>query len=407
MTGSARPVATRRAAIAVLSLLIAFLVIRQAAISAFAGAIPDAVRQIAPGDPVALIASSRYTDQGLHPPTADQQALLHRAARADPLYADPFLAGATSAAARHDDHRAIALALAARARDPRRLATNTLLVQEYARVGDIRDAVAAMDPIALLSAESTTALGRALTSLAQDPAGARVIAAALRTNPRWRDVFVKTATGSGQALAFQTLVATPPGASRADERDVRKTFLSQLVQRGEYQRAYLAWVNFLPPSEMADVAAIYDGDFKTRPGLEPFNWTLRSDEVAVAERRTDASLPGGNALDVNYFGSDAGVIATETMLVSPGSYRFEMLGNADGGGNFAGRLHWQLVCLPGNTVIPLASVAVSDGRPFRVSAPVVIPAQGCEAQQITLAGDPGDVATLIHAQFTGLKLESP
>ncbi|MGI4732211.1 MAG: tetratricopeptide repeat protein [Janthinobacterium lividum] len=394
----------RRGLLAAAALLLTILVVRQAAVDVLGETRPDLALAVAPGDPVALIGASGFTETTTRPPSADQLGLLDRAARADPLYPEPFFARAMVAAAQGQDRRAIGLGLAARARDPRRLATHVLLLREYARIGDVPAAIAAMNPIALISGETGPALAAALTTVAADPNGSRVVAAALRRNPRWRGAFVRNATGSGQALAYATLVASPSGVSRSDEQDARKAFLSQLVQRGDYQRAYLAWINFLPPSRLGEVTAVYDGAFAGLPGTEPFNWTLRSDEIAVSERRTDSALPGRTALDVNFFGSDAATIATETLLVSPGRYRFQLMGTADGGGDLAGRLRWQLTCLPSQTTIPLATVAKFDGHPFKVSTPVIVPDRGCDAQQLTLLGDPGEIATLIHAQFTGVGL---
>jgi len=164
-------------------------------------------------------------------------------------------------------------------------------------------------------------------------------------------------------------------------------------------------VNFLSPADGEKVRAIYDGDFRGLPGVEPFNWSFVSNEVASAERRSDSALPGHSALDVNFFGSDSAVIATQTLFVQPGAYMFRMIGTADGGGQFAGKLHWQLTCIPGNATSTLTTIDRFDGRTVTFQHPVDIPQQGCEAQKLSLVGEPGEVSTLIHAQFTGLRLE--
>ncbi len=394
----------RKGIVAALSLVLAALIVRGAAVGALADARPDLALKIAPGDPVSLIAASGYDPDRPSSPTPAQAATLARAAARDPLYPEPYLASATAAAARGDDRRSIALAEAARARDPRLLATHALLLQEYARVGDLPRAIATMNSLALLSGNVSPALAASMAKVAEDPRGAQVIAAALRSNPRWRGAFVRQANGPGASLAFQTLVSTPGGVPEAETRQDRASFLGQLVQNGQYQRAYLAWVNFLPPARIGEVATIYDGDFADLPGLEPFNWSLISNEAATAERRADSPLPGQKALDVNFFGNNPATIAMQTLLAAPGTYRFTLVGEADAAGTFAGALRWQLTCLPSQSVKSLATVTRFDAKPFRVSQPVTIPAQGCAAQQLSLLGDPGEVATLIHAQFTGLAL---
>lgn len=394
----------RTGLVAVLALVLATLVVRGAAIGALSDTRPDLALKIAPGDPTSLIAASGYVAQVDTPPTPAQSAMLLRAAAGDPLYPEPYLASAVAASAYARGDRTIALAQAARARDPRVLATNALLLREYARAGDLPAAVATMNTLAALSGDVGPALAASLSKLADDPQGSRVIAAALHQNPHWRTFFVRQANGPGQSLAFQTLIRTPAGISDAETRQDRSSFLSQLVQAGKYQQAYLAWVNFLPPAQTGNVTAIYDGDFRGLPGLEPFNWSLIENEAATAERRSDSSLPGHRALDVNFFGNNPASIANQTLLVAPGSYHFSLIGEVDAGGTFPGQLRWQLTCLPSQSAIPLATINRFDGKPFRFSRPVVIPARGCIAQQLTLLGEPGEVATLIHAQFTAVAM---
>lgn len=382
---------------------LAWLIVRTVAVGLLATGAPAAVLKLVPGDPVALIASSGYEGSAAKAPTPVQMAMLTQAARRDPLYFQPFLAKAAQVAATGDHRRAIALARAAAARQPRSVPTRLFLLQEYARVGDTRAAVAEMNPVVALTGTSGQALTDTLRLLAADSQGARIIASALRTNPTWRGAFVRSASGAAERLAFQSLVTPPPGVAEANKQDDRSVFLGRLVQNGDYERAYLAWVNFLPATGAVEADAIYDGSFKGLPGLTPFNWSLSSNETATAERRTDSSLPGRTALDVNFFGQDTAQIATETLFVQPGSYLFTMVGVADSGGQFAGRLRWQLACLPRGPVMPLATVAQFTGRPFAVRTPVALP-RGCTAQQLSLIGEPGDVSTLLHAQFSGLKL---
>ncbi len=394
----------RRWFVAALSLLLVWLIGREAVVGTVIDTRPALARAIAPGDPRALIAASDYRARAPYPPTPAQLALLDRAARADPLYPEPYLAHAALVAGGGDHTRAERLGQAAVARESRWLAAHTLLLSEYARTGDLARAVGEMAPLAALSGETGPALAKALDAAAQDPRGAKVVAAALGENPVWRSYFIREAGGNARSLAFQSLVAAPKGVSDADNRQDRAAFLNQLVGSGDYQRAYLAWINFLPASQTGSVAAIYDGDFQGLPGLEPFNWTLAGNEAATGERRADSTLPGRHALDVNFFGTGPATIASQTLLVPPGDYQFTLLGSADGGGNFAGTLRWQLTCLPSRAVTTLATLNQFTGKPFAVRQPVTIPAQGCAAQQLTLSGEPGEVQMSIHAQFTGLKL---
>lgn len=385
-------------------LAFAWLVVRTAVVGVAATAAPTTALAVAPGNPVALIGSADYMARAPRPPSAGQIATLDRAARTDPLYLEPYLAKASLVGARGDTTRAIRLAEVAQSRDPRNQAVHLFLLQHYARAGDIKAAVAQMGPLVALAGQAGPALANALGVLAQTAEGQRVIGAALHTNPTWRSAFIGQAGPASEGLAFRTLVNSPASIGAADRQRDQQSFLERLIQRGDYQRAYLAWVNFLPRSASNGVQAIYDGNFAGMRGPLPFNWALTSNEVASAERRSDSSLPGRTALDVNFFGSDAAVIATQTLFVQPGSYVFRMIGSADGGGQFAGSLHWQLGCIPSGARFPLATVDRFDGRAVTFQHPITIPQTGCDAQQLSLSGDPGEVSTLIHAQFTGLRL---
>lgn len=390
--------------VAAVSLGLVTLVGRNTAVQAFTDVRPDLALAFAPNDPGALIAESRYLTDAPNSPSAAQAALLERAARADPLYPAPFLAEAARDQAKGDDGNARRLAEAARARDPRWTATHAFLLSNYARAGNLPAAIESVGTLANLSSATAPALGKALSSAASDPKTASLLATALASNPQWRGAFIGQATGPAQLLAFKTLTTPPHSVSEIDKTKERSVFIDGLMDAGDYQRAYLAWVNFLPAREAGGVEAIYDGDFKGGAGVEPFSWSLVANEAASAERRTDSPLPGHTALDVNFFGHDLTTIATESLFVGAGSYRFELTGMADGGGQFAGVLRWSLLCLPGRTNIPLAKVSKFDGKPFEVRQSVTIPAQRCSAQQISLVGEPGEVATAIHAQFTRLRL---
>ena len=320
MHSSAASRRPRNVAVALGAAVLAWLVVRNAAIGLVAAGLPPPA--IARGDPTALIATSGYDRQAGTVPSAHQTDLLARAADGDALYYQPLLARAAALDARGNRAGAIRLAEIARSRDPRALAVRVFLLERYLRQGRVDAAVAEMNPIAQLANGSGAPLMQMLSTLSQDPHGAEVVAKALRSNPAWRDAFVRQASGAGQALAFRTL-ATPPSTIADDTmRGNREAFLARLIAAGDYSKAYLAWINFLPPGQAEKVQAIYDGSFANLPGVAPFNWTLSSDETAVAQRVSDSSLPGRTALDVNYFGNDTAVIATETLLVPPGNYSF-------------------------------------------------------------------------------------
>src|SRR5438270_52346 len=103
------------------------------------------------------------------------------------------------------------------------------------------------------------------------------------------------------------------------------------------------------------------------PRPPPFNWVLTSSAVGVAERQ-----PGGR-LHVVFYGQEDGFLASQLLVLPPGSYRLSMglLGDT----SHPRALSWSVWC--DRAAEPLASVTldVAAARGLRFQVPGGCPAQ--------------------------------
>lgn len=391
------------ALIALGTVLLVWLIVRSFAVAS-SGLL---AQRLAPNSGEAMIAASDLQAlPGDRLPGSVQLALLHRAALSAPLRYEPFFAQAIvdRAAGRWTD--ALRAGEAARDREPRAVAVRGLLVEAYLHQRRYLAAIAQLGAIVDRSGDANPDLLKLLTLLADDPGTAGYVGRALRTNPRWRSSFVDYAGAHAEnkGLLFKALLAGSTAVAITEQQASQTSFVNSLVAAGDYQRAYLAWVNFLPPQDVRHVDAIYDGNFRGFGGGSPFNWTFASNENAAVERSRDTALPGGTALDVQFYGGGTTTLATQTLLVPPGDYTFTATAMGSSGSHFGGALSWGITCLPSGVVIPLARMTKFPTTPFRVTQRVTIPADRCTAQQLMLTGEPGEVSSLIAAQFNHVAL---
>ena len=320
----------------------------------------------------------------------------------DPLASEPFYANALLRVRRGDHVAAIRMLEEARRREPRWVSPRLLLAQQYIMAGRVKQAVDEIAGLVQLGTSASPQLIEALIPLSNDPSTRGAVLSALRRNPRLREAFVAYvgAKGGDAGFLFKSLITAPDKTSVSDEQ---AAVVSMLVASGDYQRAYLAWINFLPASALSGIAFVYDGNFAGLPGPLPFNWRLSNSGSASAELTRRSSLPQGTALEANYFTEQPDTLAEQTLVLEPGSYvlSYSVVGSRDG--DMGGTLGWSLRCLDKGGTELLRS-ALLPAQPRRVAARFTVPATACPAQQISLVGTSGDVPATIHAEYSGLMI---
>lgn len=305
-------------------------------------------------------------------PVADGDHDAARALIAQPTSADPLARAATTS---RDRARTTRLIDAAIRRDPRSVTPWFLRLRMAAEANDARGVAAAALRLLAINPSRGDRYLPVLAAITPDPAAQPLILEALQRKPAWARLYSQAIVKQGAAPAtiFRTIQAQvsalDPGAGKA-----QTNFLDAMVRRGQFDQAYLAWINFLPEEALEQVGPIYDPEFRGLPGPPPFNWQL-SGGTSQAKLRT------GGGLTVNYSSERENRLAGQIVMLPPGTYRLTTaVEMADAPG--AGGVEWQLMCLPGTR--PLARLPLDNGGTV-ASPPFVIPAE-CKAQRLALTG---------------------
>lgn len=314
-------------------------------------------------------------------------AMIDDAARKSPLSPEPFLVhgvrdqlAGNSALAKRDF-------AAAQSRDPRSLPAAFFLADYYFRSGRPIDGLRQTAILAGLSPGGISTVAPYVAAYAQN-----------RSNwPQIRSLFA-----SEPAIADEVLVALATNAANSDavlalaDANHRRpgsawvpVLLHSLVDVREYGKARAIWSSIA--SVRAPPAGIYDAAFDAPDAPAPFNWTLTSSTVGLAERQP------GHRLHVIFYGSEDGVLASELLLLPPGSYRVQF--ELGPGGVHPEALSWSIRC--DKTPEPIASTAVDAGAAHGWTFQVP---RGCEAQWLELSGRSADITQQSDISISGLKL---
>ena len=340
------------------------------------------------------------------PSAADLDFANHVATR-QPLAALPYY---IAAATRPADAVMSARALNAMAlqRDPRLRPAWAWRVTDRAKANDVGAATRALIRLAVLTTDSTP-IWTAIAQISADPAARKEIKAEIARGAPWRDLYLTTLSASAvdRTIVFEMLesvgkrapvtnVAPPPGTP-----DDRRAFIAQMVTQRAYERAYLAWVQWLPAASQNAVGYIFDGGFTGAAALPPFTW-----EFVDGAGGTTAVVPA-TGLTVDYSGSDGSVLAKQMILLPPGRYRlvtqakFEPVSNENG----TAALSWTLACVGGNPTLNALAVPL-DGVSKRVAGAPFQVAAGCDAQTLSLKVNSADFAKHLSGAIRSVAIEA-
>ena len=340
-------------------------------------------------------------------PSAADLTFANRIAARQPLAALPYyIAAATRGPAAMENARALnALALQ---RDPRLRPAWAWRVNDRAQAADVAGTTRALIRLAVLNQEAGP-IWSAIAQITTDPAARKEIKAEIARGAVWRDDYLTHLTASkvDPAIVFEMLAAAGKQASvtsvapPSGAPDDRRAFLTQLVTQHDYERAYLAWVQWLPAGSRAAVGNVFDGDFKGAAALPPFAWDIANGGGGTA------SIDPAVGLSIDYSGSDGSVLANQMVLLAPGRYRlvtrakFQPVSNEYG----AAPLTWTLVCITGNPVLNELPVPV-DGSAKRVAGVPFEVAKGCDAQTLSLKVNSADFAKHLVGAIRSVAIET-
>ncbi|MGE5564055.1 MAG: hypothetical protein ACM3ZV_12240 [Bacillota bacterium] len=380
----------RRLLIVVVALLLAAQVVRNAAVAALSNLHPASAARLWASHPSVetSLGLARIGEAARERKPIDRSvfAMIDDAAAKAPLSPEPFLVRGVQAQTAGDREAAKRAFLAAQWRDPRSLPAAYFLADYYFHAGH-----------ALEGLEQTTVLARL------SPGGANAVApfvaayAQNRANwPQMRALFVRQEGLEEQVLAV--LARNPANADAvlalADAQHRRpdsvwlRVLLQSLVENRDYARARAVWSSI--GGGHAGGQLVYDTAFSAPEAPPPFNWALTTSTVGLAERQP------GKHLHVIFYGNEDGVLASQLLLLQPGTYRLQM--QSVGAPVHPESIRWSVRCDKSPEPVAIADMTrASSGLTFQVPA-------NCPAQWLELSGRSGDVAQQSEVTITGLSL---
>jgi hypothetical protein len=381
----------RAVVVAVAAALVMVQVVRNAVVAGVAARAPDEAARVWAGHPSVEIAQAMSEiaraarDRREVPPSAF--SLLSAASVKEPLAPEPFLVRGIRAELAGDQRAAELAFEAAQWRDPRSLPAAYFLADRYLRAGDVTRGLPQVAALARLSPGGSSAVAPYLAAYARNPANWPALRSLFRAHPDLSGpALTVLATNASSAPAVLAL-ADP--AQKGVDAPWLGPLLNSLIAAGDYSKAQAVWAR---AARVKPGPYLYDAGFNDKTSPPPFNWSLTSSAVGVAERQPGARLT------VVFYGQQDGILATQLLLLQPGEYRLSMqlLGDA----SRARSLNWSVWCdkAAGAIASVTLDAAASQGLHFKVSP-------DCRAQWLKLSGAAGDLPQQVDVTISALKLE--
>jgi hypothetical protein len=373
--------------------LVATQVVRNAAVLGLADTKPEAAARFWSSHP-AVELSSAMTD--IARATRDRRqianstfSILADAAAKEPLAPEPFLVRGVRAELSGDGATAQRAFEEAQWRDPRSLPAAYFLADRYFRVGDLARGLREIATLARLSPGGSAALSPYLAEYAKNSANWPSLRSLFRANPELADPALVALASSMATVPAVIALADPH--RKALQAPWLPALVKTLTDAGQYARAHAIWAN-VAGVRVEQEQLIFDETFSDKVAPPPFNWTLTSSAVGLAEREP------GRRLHVIFYGQEDGILASQLLLLPAGDYRLSM--RLLGDPARARILNWSIWC--DKAAAPVASVSLDGAaaHAWRFAVPA-----GCPAQWLKLSGSSSDIAQQVDLTIAGLKLE--
>ena len=313
-------------------------------------------------------------------------AAMADAAGKEPLAPEPFLVRGIQAQEAGDGSTAQRAFEAAQWRDPRSQAAAYFLADRYFRTGDSKRGLMEIAAFARLSPNGNANLGPYLAAYAREPANWPALKSMFGANPELAKSALVTLASDIATVPAVLALADP--RLKPDQAAWLAPLLTTLTNEGDYAKARAIWAK---SSGATGVELLHDAAFTDKVSPPPFNWALTSSAVGIAERQA------GGRLHVVFYGQQDGILATQLLLLTPGTYRLSM--KLIGDPVRARSLNWSVWC--DKAPAPLASVTLdAAARAWHFTVPA-----GCQAQWLKLSGSSGDIPQQEDIMIDALRLE--
>ncbi|HJP67438.1 MAG TPA: hypothetical protein VJ846_00945 [Sphingomicrobium sp.] len=380
----------RLSVIAIAALLLSVQIIRDAAVKQLAVHSPSQAAQIWSGHPaveIALAMAGISKAARTHRPVPSTAfAMMDDAAFKAPLAPEPFLVRGVQDELRGDGSSAQRAFEAAQWRDPRSLPAAYFLAQRYFHMGDGRRGLREVAGLARLSPNGSLAVAPYLAAYAKRPENWPALRATFRANPGIAEPVLMALAGNADTAPAVLALADPK--EKAGDAPWLAPLLNSLIAAGKYEEAVTVWKR---TTRVNAPGLVYDSAFRDRNSPPPFNWSLTSSTVGVAERQA-------GRLHVIFYGQEDGILASQLLLLERGQYRFSMqlVGNQP----HAHSLTWSIWCDKSEAPIASVNLDVAANRSWNFAVPA-----NCPAQWLRLSGTSSDIPQQVDVMVASLRLE--
>ena len=371
--------------------LVGAQVVRTAAVNMLSEAQPAKATEIWPSNPSAeislgMVRIAQATRASQSVPAAVFSSMADAADKA-PLAPEPFLVTGVRAQLAGDGRTAERAFVSAQWRDPRSLPAAYFLADRYFRTRQTEKGLVQVGALAELAPKGEPTVAPYLAAYARDPANWPALRRLFHAKPALGDVTLMSLSSNAATAAAAFALADP--RERLAKASWFATLLQTLTAAGQYDRARQIWGRAVaaPPNEL-----IHDPGFNDGASPLPFNWSLTSSTVGLAERQ-----PGGR-LHVLFYGQEDGVLAAQMLVLPPGTYRLSM--QLLGDPARAKTLTWSLWCDKAPTPLTGVTLDVAAARGWTVQVP-----SNCPAQWLKLAGSSTDISQQVDVTVARFKFE--
>jgi hypothetical protein len=373
-------------------LLLAAQVVRNSAVMALAPLHPESAAELWPTHPSVEIslglAEIGRAARERRPIGNGTFAMIDDAAVKTPLAPEPFLVAGVKDQMAGRLEAARRVFVAAQWRDPRSLPAAYFLADYYFRTGKVLDGLQQTTLLARLSPGGVAAVAPFIATYAQNRANWPQMRALFRSQEGFEDQVLSIL--ARDAANADAVLALADADHRSPKSPWLTTLLESLATSGDYARARAIWASV---GGGTNGELVYDPSFSSPGPPPPFNWTLASSAIGLAERQP------GKRLHVIFYGYVDGVLASELLTLAPGTYRVAM--QLVGAPVHPETLRWSIRC--DKTQEAFATAAVTDlasrGWTFQVPA-------NCPAQWLELSGRSGDISQQSEVTITGFSLSA-
>jgi hypothetical protein len=384
-------VIVRRLVVGVIALLLVAQVVRNAAVAELSAIHPDAAAKLWVGHPSVEI-SQALVEIGLasrdrRPITGQIFALIDDGAVKAPLSPEPFLVRGVKEETAGDSRLAERAFAAAQWRDPRSLPAAYFLAQYYLRNGQPLKGLEETTLLARLTQGGLEAVAPFLADYARERSNWQYIRTTFRSQPGLEDEVLKVL--SQDSRNADAVLALADKRHRKPDSPWLRTLLQRLVASGDYARAHSIWSSV--GRGQADGQLLFDPSFSTPEPPPPFNWSLTTSTVGLAERQP------GHRLHVIFYGNEDGVLASELLMLPAGTYRLQM--QVVDAAVQPEALSWSVRCDRSKDAFASAPIGQAASRSLVFQIPA-----NCPAQWLELWGRSGDIAQQSEATIAGFGL---